>query len=57
MGVPINLIPEHMDGSLSYSVVAYLKKIKQQAKNEAERLINLHSQPYVPPIFHATLPT
>jgi len=56
MGAPSNLIPDHMDGSLSYTVVSYLKKVKQQAKNEAERLINLHSQPFTPPAFRVSLP-
>lgn len=44
MGAPINLIPDQLDGSLSFSVVAYLKKLKHQAKAEFERLISLHSQ-------------
>ena len=43
MGAPNNLVPDHVDGSLSYSIINYLKKIKHQAKVEAERLINIHS--------------
>lgn len=46
MGAPQNLIPDHMDGAMSYSVVSYLKKVKHQAKLEAERLTNLHSNPH-----------
>lgn len=46
MGAPPNLLPDHMDGSMSYSVVSYLKKVKHQAKLEAERLTNLHSNPH-----------
>ncbi|XP_030223344.1 integrator complex subunit 6 isoform X1 [Gadus morhua] len=38
MGVP-NLIADNMDCGLSYSVIAYLKKLSQQAKTESERLI------------------
>ena len=37
MGAP-NLIPEGMENCLNYSVVTYLKKLKQQSKVEAERM-------------------
>lgn len=37
MGAP-NLIPDGMENCLSYSVVTYLKKLKQQSKVEAERM-------------------
>lgn len=39
MGGP-NLIPDQMDNCLSYSVVSYLKKLKNQAKVEYEKLIS-----------------
>lgn len=32
------LIPDNMDNSLSYSVLNYLKKLKNQAKMEFDRL-------------------
>ncbi|XP_062585335.1 integrator complex subunit 6-like, partial [Saccostrea cucullata] len=38
MGAP-NLVPDNMDNSLSYSVITYLKKLKNQAKIEMDRLI------------------
>ncbi|XP_053228963.1 integrator complex subunit 6-like isoform X2 [Podarcis raffonei] len=38
MGAP-NLIPENLDCGLSYSVIAYLKKLSQQTKIESERII------------------
>ncbi|CAC5393898.1 INTS6 [Mytilus coruscus] len=38
MGAP-NLVPDNMDNSLSYSVITYLKKLKNQAKMEMDRLI------------------
>eukprot|EP00794_Sanderia_malayensis_P011193 gene11193-12367_t len=41
MGAPANLVPDHIDGSLSFSVITYLKKVKHQAKIEADRLINM----------------
>jgi len=41
MAAPNNLVPDHVDGSLSFSILTYLKKIKHQAKLEADRLINL----------------
>lgn len=34
-----NLVPDHMENCLSYSVVSYLKKLKNQAKSEYERLV------------------
>ena len=37
MGAP-NLIPEGMENCLNYSVVTYLKKLKQQSKVEGERM-------------------
>ena len=41
MGIPPTFVPDHLDGSLSYTVQNYLKKVKQQGKIEAERLVNL----------------
>eukprot|EP00112_Aurelia_sp_Birch-Aquarium-sp1_P009912 Seg2145.2 transcript_id=Seg2145.2/GoldUCD/mRNA.D3Y31 product="Integrator complex subunit 6" protein_id=Seg2145.2/GoldUCD/D3Y31 len=41
MGAPSNLVPDHIDGSLSFSIITYLKKVKHQAKLEADRLISL----------------
>ncbi|XP_078694991.1 integrator complex subunit 6-A-like isoform X2 [Branchiostoma floridae x Branchiostoma belcheri] len=38
MGAP-QLIPDHLDMCLSYSVISYLKKLKQQAKLESDRII------------------
>ncbi|KAK3094412.1 hypothetical protein FSP39_001482 [Pinctada imbricata] len=38
MGAPM-LVPDNMDNSLSYSVITYLKKLKNQAKIEMDRLI------------------
>lgn len=44
MGAPTplaqTLIPDNMDNSLSYSVLNYLKRLKNQAKIEFERLCN-----------------
>ncbi|XP_076454047.1 integrator complex subunit 6-like isoform X2 [Babylonia areolata] len=37
MGAP-NLIPENIDTCLSYSVITYLKKLKNQAKVEMDRM-------------------
>ncbi|KXJ25154.1 Integrator complex subunit 6-A [Exaiptasia diaphana] len=37
MGIPTSLVPDHLDGSLGYSVVNYLKSVKQQSKLEAKR--------------------
>ncbi|KAJ8310005.1 hypothetical protein KUTeg_011870 [Tegillarca granosa] len=39
MGAP-NLVPDNMDNSLSYSVITYLKKLKNQAKIEMDRLVS-----------------
>jgi integrator complex subunit 6 len=35
--IPQTLIPDSLDNSLSYSVVNYLKRLKNQAKIEYER--------------------
>ncbi|XP_043932320.1 integrator complex subunit 6-like [Protopterus annectens] len=40
MGAP-NLISETLDCGLSYSVISYLKKLSQQSKMEADRIIGL----------------
>lgn len=44
MGAPAplaqTLIPDNMDNSLSYSVLNYLKRLKNQAKIEFDRLCN-----------------
>lgn len=44
MGAPTplaqTLIPDNMDNSLSYSVLNYLKRLKNQAKIEFDRLCN-----------------
>ncbi|XP_072180479.1 integrator complex subunit 6-like [Diadema setosum] len=40
MGAP-NLIQDGLENCLSYSVVTYLKKLKQQSKMEAEKLASL----------------
>ncbi|KAL5005014.1 hypothetical protein ScPMuIL_018470 [Solemya velum] len=37
MGAP-NLVPDNLDNCLSYSVITYLKKLKNQAKMEMDRL-------------------
>ena len=34
-----NLVPDNMDNCLSYSVVSYLKKLKNQAKVEYEKIV------------------
>ncbi|XP_060595337.1 integrator complex subunit 6-like [Ruditapes philippinarum] len=34
-----NLVPENMDNCLSYSVITYLKKLKNMAKMEMDRLV------------------
>ena len=39
LGAP-NLVPDQLDNCLSYSVVSYLKKLKNQAKVEYERIVN-----------------
>lgn len=36
-GAPPNLIPEHVDGGLSYALSSYLKKLKQQSKMDTDR--------------------
>ncbi|XP_068687441.1 integrator complex subunit 6-like [Montipora foliosa] len=41
MGIPPAFVPDHLDSFLSYTVVNYLKKVKQQSKMETERLISL----------------
>jgi len=41
MGIPPNIVPDHLDSFLSYTVVNYLKKVKQQSKMETDRLISL----------------
>ena len=44
MGAPAalaqTLIPDNMDNTLSYSVMTYLKRLKNQAKVEFDRLCN-----------------
>jgi len=37
----LNLIPEAMDNSLSYSVLNYLKRLKNQAKLEYDRIVSV----------------
>ncbi|KAK7499193.1 hypothetical protein BaRGS_00009453 [Batillaria attramentaria] len=37
MGAP-NLVPDNLDNCLSYSIITYLKKLKNQAKVEMDRL-------------------
>ena len=32
MGIPPNIVPDHLDSFLSYTVVNYLKKVKQQVR-------------------------
>ena len=39
MKAPTNLIPDHMAGALSYSVSAYLKKLKHESKARADRYL------------------
>ncbi|XP_064638509.1 integrator complex subunit 6-like [Lineus longissimus] len=39
MGTP-SLVPDNLDNNLSYSVISYLKKLKNQAKVEYERLVS-----------------
>lgn len=36
-----SLIPENMDNSLSYSVLNYLKRLKNQAKQEYDRIVSM----------------
>ena len=33
MGIPPSFVPDHLDSFLSYTVVNYLKKVKQQVRN------------------------
>ena len=35
------LIPEAMDSSLSYSVLNYLKRLKNQAKMDYDRIVSI----------------
>uniref|UniRef100_T2M317 Integrator complex subunit 6 n=1 Tax=Hydra vulgaris TaxID=6087 RepID=T2M317_HYDVU len=56
MGVTNNLIPDHFDGSLNYNILSYMKRIKHLGKNEAERLINIHSQQSTADPIKITLP-
>ena len=44
MNAPNNLLADHLDGSLSYSVAAHMKKLKQEAKSKADRLSSLQLQ-------------
>ena len=32
MGIPPSFVPDHLDSFLSYTVVNYLKKVKQQVR-------------------------
>ncbi|CAI9726679.1 Hypothetical predicted protein [Octopus vulgaris] len=48
MGAP-SLIPDNMENCLSYSVITYLKKLKNQAKIEMDRLIASVGQKLPPP--------
>ena len=41
MGIPPTFVSDQLDGSLSYTIQNYLKKVKQQGKIEAERLVTL----------------
>ncbi|XP_078380426.1 integrator complex subunit 6-like isoform X2 [Oculina patagonica] len=41
MGIPPAIVPDHLDSFMSYTVVNYLKKVKQQSKMETDRLISL----------------
>ena len=34
-----NLVPDNLDNCLSYAVISYLKKLKNQAKMEMDRLV------------------
>ena len=36
-----SLIPENMDNTLSYSVLNYLKRLKNQAKQEYDRIVSM----------------
>lgn len=40
-GVAQNLVPDNLDNSLSYSVLNYLKRLKNQAKIEFEKYVFL----------------
>lgn len=44
MKVSTNLIPDHLTGSLSYSVSTYLKKLKHEAKARADRFMQLKKE-------------
>ncbi|EDV21912.1 uncharacterized protein TRIADDRAFT_59612 [Trichoplax adhaerens] len=39
MGAPIGIVPEHFDGTLNFSLSNMLKKLRTQAKVEADRMI------------------
>eukprot|EP01113_Clastostelium_recurvatum_P003584 TRINITY_DN11566_c0_g1_i1.p1 TRINITY_DN11566_c0_g1~~TRINITY_DN11566_c0_g1_i1.p1 ORF type:complete len:611 (+),score=160.55 TRINITY_DN11566_c0_g1_i1:850-2682(+) len=43
-GVTAPLVPDHIDGGLSHTVTTYLKKIKQQAKIENDRIAQQQQQ-------------
>ena len=38
MGIPPAFVPDHLDSFLSYTVVNYLKKVKQQVSKARTRL-------------------
>ena len=38
MGIPPNIVPDHLDSFLSYTVVNYLKKVKQQVRYGAREI-------------------
>jgi integrator complex subunit 6 len=44
--IPPQLFPEHVDGSLPYSLNAFLKKMKKQEKLENERLTSIMQQQF-----------
>ena len=45
MKVSANLIPDHLTGTLSYSVSSYLKKLKHEAKARADRYLQQKKEP------------
>ena len=60
MGAPASLIPESMETCLSYQVLAYLKRLKIQAKTEFDKTVSsvgLEKQAVVPESIRVTNPS
>ncbi|XP_031558943.1 integrator complex subunit 6-like [Actinia tenebrosa] len=57
MGIPTSLIPDHMDGALSFQIINYLKSVKQKSKIEAKRFESLMGKNSSREIKHKFIPS